>query len=90
MVPRGFRRKTAANFSYASVAPLAIMLVALNYDLYSFFFRQNGVPFIVGAIGLHWLYYLYSSAAFAYVILKLGIRAVRDLVPLDRKGLLKG
>lgn len=42
-------------------------LVALNFDLYRFFFVERGVWFTVRAILLHWLYYLYSSAAFAWV-----------------------
>ncbi|HZQ06900.1 MAG TPA: glycosyltransferase [Anaerolineae bacterium] len=45
-------------------------LVALNFDLYHFFFIKRGLWFALGAIPLHWFYYLYSSAAFAWVVLK--------------------
>ncbi len=52
------------------IISLAIIaaLVALNFDLYRFLIRKRGAWFMLRAIPLHWLYYLYSSAAFAYVI----------------------
>lgn len=42
-------------------------LLLLNLDLYRFFLRARGLAFVARAIPLHWLYYLYSSASFAYV-----------------------
>ena len=38
-----------------------------NADLYRFFARHGGIPFAVGASGLHALYLLYSSLVFALV-----------------------
>jgi len=40
----------------------------LNRDLYVFFARR-GFFFALGAIGLHWLYFLYSSGVFGGIIL---------------------
>lgn len=48
---------------------LVLALLGLNRDLYRFFWHARGAWFTLRAIPLHWLYYLYSSAAFAYVIL---------------------
>lgn len=49
--------------------PLALApagaLVALNWDLYSLFWRRGGPRFLAGAVLLHWLYFAYSAAAFA-------------------------
>jgi glycosyltransferase involved in cell wall biosynthesis len=49
---------------------ILVALLALNFDLYRFMFQKRGVWFTLRALPLHWLYYLYSSAAFAYVMLK--------------------
>jgi GT2 family glycosyltransferase len=42
-------------------------LGVLNADLYRFLARQGGMGFAVGAVGLHILYFLYSSLAFALI-----------------------
>lgn len=52
------------------LVPLTIALVLLNLDLYQYLFRRRGLVFTLGAIGCHWFYYLYSSAAFGYVVIK--------------------
>lgn len=49
---------------------LIVALIALNLDLYRFFYHQRGPVFLLGALPMHWLYYLYSSAAFAFVLLR--------------------
>jgi glycosyltransferase involved in cell wall biosynthesis len=41
-------------------------VVALNRNLYGFFFRRRGVNFALGCIGLHLLYYLYSGLSYLY------------------------
>jgi hypothetical protein len=56
-----------AGWLWLVVALLVIALLALNSDLYLFFLRRRGISFTLAAIPLHWLYYLYSSAAFFYV-----------------------
>lgn len=56
-------------YLWAGVLILILVLVGLNFDLYRFYFSKRGVAFTLRAIPLHWLYYLYSSAAFAYVML---------------------
>jgi GT2 family glycosyltransferase len=43
------------------------LLGVLNADLYRFFRRQGGMPFALGAAGLHALYLLYSSVTFAVI-----------------------
>jgi glycosyltransferase involved in cell wall biosynthesis len=46
-------------------AALALSLLVLNAPLYRFFWRKRGLPFTLQAIPWHWLYYIYSGAAFA-------------------------
>ena len=43
------------------------ILVACNWDLYRLFVRRGGVLFLLGAIALHWLHYLYAAATFAVI-----------------------
>ena len=42
-------------------------LLGLNAPLYRFFQRKRGWRFALRTVLWHWLYYLYGSAAFAYV-----------------------
>lgn len=49
---------------------LVVVLLALNFDLYRFYYDKRGLGFLLGALPVHWLYYLYSSAAFGWVLLK--------------------
>lgn len=51
------------------VVAIAAALLALNFNLYRFFTAKQGLWFTIRAIPVHWLYYLYSSAAFAWVFL---------------------
>lgn len=44
-------------------------LLALNFPLYQFFLRVRGLRLALMAIPWHWLYYVYGSASFAYVLL---------------------
>jgi GT2 family glycosyltransferase len=57
--------------------PLVILgaIVAINHDLFAFFFRERGPWFAMLMLPLHVLYFLYSSATFAVIVLahKLGI-----------------
>jgi glycosyltransferase involved in cell wall biosynthesis len=43
----------------------AVVLIALNRDLYRFFWRTRGARFATGAVAWHWLYFVYSTIAFA-------------------------
>lgn len=43
---------------------LALLLLWLNLDLYRFFARRRGLWFMLRAIPLHWLYYLYNAVSF--------------------------
>jgi Glycosyl transferase family 2 len=52
----------------AVVAAAALLaVIALNRRLYAFFARQGGLVFAAACAGLHWLYYLYSTAAYVAV-----------------------
>lgn len=42
----------------------AILLLFLNWDVYSFFYQKRGIAFALKSILMHWLYYLYSGFAF--------------------------
>jgi glycosyltransferase involved in cell wall biosynthesis len=42
----------------------ALLLLWLNGDVYRFFRQKRGFVFMLGAAGMHWLYYLYSGLAF--------------------------
>ncbi|MBD3375291.1 glycosyltransferase [candidate division KSB1 bacterium] len=41
------------------------LLLWLNRDVYAFFFRRMGFFFMIRAILIHWIYYLYSLFSFA-------------------------
>lgn len=43
-------------------------VVALNRSLYAFMYGHGGAGFVLGAVGLHLLYLLYSSATFGLVV----------------------
>ena len=58
-------------------AVMGLMLFILNARLYRFFLEKRGLRFAAQAIPWHWLYFLYSGAAFA-------IGTVRHLVDRDR------
>jgi hypothetical protein len=45
----------------------AFLLLVLNRDFYGFLLRSRGPWFVLRAIPLHWLYYLYSAVTFAVV-----------------------
>jgi GT2 family glycosyltransferase len=62
----------------AAGALLALaIVVALNADLYRFFWRQGGGLFAAGAAGLHTLYLLYSSLVFLLVSGQIVLSRVR-------------
>ncbi|MFL6519571.1 MAG: glycosyltransferase family 2 protein [Chthoniobacterales bacterium] len=69
----------------AASLPVAL-LVACNWSLYLLFHRRRGSLFTLGAIGLHWLHYLYSCAAFGLAALESWLRSLtrspRQLWPL--------
>lgn len=48
----------------------AVVLWILNAPLYAFFYRKRGLSFMLAGVLCHWFYYLYSSAAFAVVVVR--------------------
>ena len=61
---------------WIGLLPSLTLLVGVNRGLYRFFVRRGGWGFALGAVGLHVLYLLYSSLAFAVVAawLRCGLR----------------
>ena len=53
---------------------LLIVVVVLNRRLYGFFVRHGGLVFAGACLLLHWLYYLYSGAAFLGVWMSVRLR----------------
>jgi len=51
-------------FLFASLLGLAVIF-GLNWQLHKFFWRKKGPVFVVGALAMQILYYLYSSLVFA-------------------------
>ncbi len=49
---------------WPAVAGMTALLLVLNAPLYLFLARRRGLGFALGSIVWHWLYYLYSTAAF--------------------------
>jgi GT2 family glycosyltransferase len=44
---------------------MGLILLILNWPLYSFFYQKRGLLFTVQAIFWHWLYFFYGGLAFA-------------------------
>ncbi len=65
-----------------------VALIALNADLYRFFYQRGGPGFAVGATGLHALYLLYSSLVFGLMAVAHGraglVKCWRRLAPARR------
>jgi GT2 family glycosyltransferase len=59
----------------ATLVPIALLLIC-NWRLYRLFRARRGFFFSLGAIALHWLHYLYTSAAFVVVLLGSSIGAL--------------
>jgi GT2 family glycosyltransferase len=67
----------AAAFRPAAAALAALPLAAvvvLNHRLFAFFARSRGWAFAVACVPLHWLYFLYSGASYAFVWLETLLR----------------
>ncbi|MEO5956997.1 MAG: glycosyltransferase [Nitrospiraceae bacterium] len=64
-------------FLLVGPAVMGLVLFILNVRLYRFFLEKRGLRFAAQVIPWHWLYFLYSGAAFA-------IGTVRHLVGQDR------
>ena len=43
-----------------------LLLLALNQDIYRFFWKKRGAGFALAIIPVHWLYYLYSGLVWIY------------------------
>lgn len=56
-------------FYCVSIA-LVIALVAINQEVYRFFYSKRGLVFTLQVIPWHWLYFFYGGATFAYGVSK--------------------
>jgi glycosyltransferase involved in cell wall biosynthesis len=61
----------------AGAALMAVTLTAVNAPLYRFFLRKRGIRFTLQSLPCHWLYFIYSGAAFA-------VGTVRHFTTQDR------
>lgn len=59
-----------------SLLPITGVVLLANKDIARFFFRQRGFWFAARALLFHQVYYLYSSAAFAWVVLEQAVDKV--------------
>jgi hypothetical protein len=66
----------------AIVASLLAALVAIDWPLWRYFAAERGWRFALGAMPLQWLYYLYGSGAFLWVLVTEG-RPRPAQVPAD-------
>jgi hypothetical protein len=74
VIALGLAPHRPAMLGVASAAALA--LLALNRDLYRFFWNERGGMFALGAIAWHWLYLVYSTVAFALGSIRWMLRRV--------------
>ena len=58
--------------SLSVAAVLAVVLVALDWPLWRYFASERGWLFAARAVPVQWLYYLYSSGTFLWVLLREG------------------
>jgi glycosyltransferase involved in cell wall biosynthesis len=54
-----------------------LIVVALNRDLYAFFYRQGNAAFAAGCILLHLLYYFYSGVTYVWVWAGFHVRKIQ-------------
>lgn len=67
------------------VALIVAALVALNWDVYSYFARKRGWWFSARVVPLHWLYYFYSGGVFIlYGSAQMLHLFLRSMFPLRR------
>jgi len=61
--------------SWPYVALMVMVVIIANWEITKLFYQRKGVIFAAGALMFHQFYYLYSSTAFAWVVLetKLGL-----------------
>ncbi len=56
---------------------LALLLLWLNRDLYTFFYRKREFWFVLRVIPMHWLYYAYNGLSFGLGLIGYGWECVR-------------
>jgi hypothetical protein len=56
-----------------------VLLLALNWQLYRFFYQRRGPVFALAVIPWHWLYYLYNNLSFGVGTLLYFARGVRPV-----------
>lgn len=56
-----------------------VLLLSCNWSLYCLFARRGGPLFLLGAVALHWLHYVYTSATFAVTLFEACLRTAPRL-----------
>jgi uncharacterized membrane protein/GT2 family glycosyltransferase len=56
-------------WAWLGVLATTITLLVMNRAVYGFFLEKRGPLFVLGAVGMHWLYYAYSGLAFGLGVL---------------------
>jgi glycosyltransferase involved in cell wall biosynthesis len=69
LVPLGIAASLSWPTAGYTAAASAFLLLAVNAGFYRFLARVRGAPFAIAAVPWHWLYFIYGSAAFAWVVL---------------------
>jgi len=47
-----------------------LLLLALNFPVYKFFYEKRGLIFTLKALPWHWLYYMYSGLGFVVALIR--------------------
>lgn len=62
---------------------LGLMLLAINWSVYRFFYQKRGVLFAFKVLPWHWLYYFYSGLAFIIGTLRHQVSARSPIAPAN-------
>jgi glycosyltransferase involved in cell wall biosynthesis len=71
---------------FAFMALLMVPVVYWNRSLYYFYLQKGGKWFALGSMAMHWLYYCYSVAAFAFGTLAFLCRIGKESMFQGRRG----
>lgn len=63
---------------------LSLMLLAINWSVYRFFYQKRGALFTLKVIPWHWFYYFYSGLSFVVGTLRHQIQSRRNPPPFEK------
>ena len=70
-------------------AAIASALLAINLNVYRFFYHKRGLLFTLGVVFWHWLYFLYGGAAFAWGTVRHSLRQLQVPESIATSGIYK-